>query len=265
MFNPFKLVIASNSIFLSSEVKKDSGYNTDLLIKYLESPNPNSILVIVLDKNIDERKKVCKEIKKICEVINCNKLDNYQLFNYIKNKFSNNKYKIDNSSIDLFMNYVGTDLMNINNEIDKLIMYKLDEKIINENDIKSITSKIVHSNIFDLIDSVLVNDKNKIFEIYEDLMKFESEEPTKIIVMLSNQFRLILQCKILEEQGLSESEIAKKMKVHPYRIKLSLQKGKKFPYEVLEKYLVDLSDLDFKIKSGKTNKFIGLELFFLNM
>lgn len=265
MFQNKKLVISDNSIFLSSELKKSNIYDTDLLIKYLNNANPNSILIITLNGNIDERKKISKEIKKLCNVINCNKLNNYELSNYVKDKLNRLGYKINNSDVDLFIKLVGDNLMNINNELSKLIFYKLDDKFITTEDINKVASKNIHNNIFDLVDCVVSKNKNKIFEVYEDLMEYTEEEPTKIIVMLSNQFRLILQCKLLSEDGLKENEIAKKLSVHPYRVKLALQKSKTLSYDSLEKYLLDLANLDIDIKSGKTNKNIGLELFFLNM
>lgn len=265
MFQDKKIVLCDNAIFLSSEAKKDSNYNTDLLIEYLKNPNPNSILILTLNQNIDERKKICKEIKKLCTIIMCNKLNDYQLIEYVKNSCSKRGYKIDNKCIDKFIKYVGNNLMNINNELTKLFLYKVEDKNILLEDIENVVSKNEHSNIFDLIDSVVNNDKNKIFEIYEDIMEYENEEPTKIIVMLANQFRLILQAKILLKDGLNENEISKKLGVHPYRVKLAIQKGKNIPNEILEKYLIDLANLDIDIKSGKTNKNIGLELFFLNM
>ncbi|MBQ7141204.1 MAG: DNA polymerase III subunit delta [Bacilli bacterium] len=265
MFGNRKIVMSDNSIFLSSEVKKDNNYNTDLLLEYLKNPNPESILIIVLNKNIDERKKISKELKKLCTVINCNKLSDYDLFDYVKNRLIKNGFKVNNSSIDLIIKYIGNDLMNLNNELNKLMMYKLQERIITDNDVKSIISKNIHNNVFDLIDSVVSNNKVKIFEIYEDLMKNSDEEPTKIIVMLANQFRLILQTKLLINDGMNESEIAKKLGIHPYRIKLAHEKSKTIDTNKLIKYLVDLANLDIDIKSGKVNKNIGLELFFLNM
>ncbi len=264
MFCDKKIVICDNATFLSSETKKGT-YNTDLLIKYLNNYNPNSILIITLNDTIDERKKITKEIKKICKVINCNKLNNYELSNYIKDRLNKLGYKINNNDIDLIIKYVGDDLLNINNELSKLILYKMNNKDITTEDINNVISKNIHNNIFDLVDCVVSNDKPKIFEIYEDLMHYSNEDATKIIVMLSNQFRLILQCKLLNEEGLRESEIAKKLAVHPYRVKLAIQKGKNLNYDLLKKYLLDLSNLDIDIKSGKTNKNIGLELFFLNM
>lgn len=265
MFGNKKIVMSDNSIFLSSEVKKDNNYNADLLLEYLKNPNPESILIIILNKNIDERKKISKELKKLCTVINCNKLNDYDLFDYIKNRLIKNGFKVNNSSIDLIIKYIGNDLMNLNNELSKLMMYKLQERTITDSDVKSIISKNIHNNVFDLVDSVVSNNKVKIFEIYEDLMKNSNEEPTKIIVMLANQFRLILQTKLLINDGMNEGDIAKKLGIHPYRIKLANEKSKTIDTNKLTKYLVDLANLDIDIKSGKVNKNIGLELFFLNM
>ena len=60
MFGNKKIVISDNSIFLSSEVKKDNNYNTDLLLEYLKNPNPESILIIVLNKILMKEKKYQK-------------------------------------------------------------------------------------------------------------------------------------------------------------------------------------------------------------
>lgn len=69
MFQDKKIVLCDNAIFLSSEAKKDSNYNTDLLIEYLKNPNPNSILILTLNQNIDERKKYVKKLKNYVQLL----------------------------------------------------------------------------------------------------------------------------------------------------------------------------------------------------
>ncbi|MBE6153506.1 MAG: DNA polymerase III subunit delta [Firmicutes bacterium] len=263
LFDNDKIVICEKSIFLTGEGKKDV-YNVDILLEYLSKASNNNVLIIT-NSNIDERRKIVKDIKKYCNVIKCDKLKDYEIEDYILKRFQKVGYRIDTNSVNLIFDRVGNDLTTINNEIKKLVMYKLDSKLITEEDVLKLVPKRVDDNIFDLIDAVVENDKRKIFELYEGLTNYYGEEPTKIIVMISNQFRLMLQCKILNNNGMGEKEIADYLKIHPYRIKLSLQKSKSIKKEELERYLVDLANLDINIKSGKTNKNIGLELFFLNM
>ncbi len=262
LFDNQKIVVITNTIFLTSENKKE-GYNTDLLLEYLEKTKNDNILIISVDGSIDERKKIVKETKKLCEVIECNKLRDYEIEETINKKFKIKGYKISNPK--LILDRTGNDLQIINNEIDKLMMYKIDEKIVTDEDIINLIPRKIDDNIFDLIDAVTKKNTKRSFELYEGLTKFYGEDATKIIVMIASQFRLILQCKILFNQNLNESSIASFLKVHPYRVKLALEKAKHLEYETLEKYLKDLSVLDINIKSGKKDKNLGLELFLLNM
>ena len=212
-----------------------------------------------------ERKKIVKEIKKHCNIIKHEQLKDYEIIGLVEKKFQLSGYKISRGAINLLISRTGNDLSVISNEIQKLFMYKLEEKIIAEEDIIALVPKKIEENIFDLIDAVVEKNKTKIFELYNGLTNYYGEEQTKILIMVANQFRLMLQCKLLNNTGLSENEVAKELKVHPYRVKLAIQKGKNIELNTLTKYLDDLATLDLNIKSGKTNKNMGLELFFLNM
>lgn len=262
LFNNLKIVICENATFLSSEAKKDN-QNADLLVEYLEKANNDNILIISYNGDIDERKKIVKTLKKNSTVIKCDKLNDNEIISFIKNKLNKSGYKISN--INLFIERTGNDLQIINNELTKLMYYKLEEKIITDEDIINLVPKKMDDNIFELIDAVVIKDTKKIFELYDIMTNYYNEEPTKIIIMVANQFRLILQTKLLNKKGLTEQEIAKNLKVHPYRVKLAFQKGKNISTQKLEQYLLSLANLDLDIKMGKQNKNKALEIFFLNM
>jgi DNA polymerase-3 subunit delta len=140
--------------------------------------------------------------------------------------------------------------------------YKFNDKTINEYDIEEMIVKYDYDNIFALTDAVVKKDINNSLLLYQELLK-RGEEPIKIIVLLANQFRLIFQSKRLSSKGFSEAQIASDLGIHPYRIKLSKQ------VDITEKealeYLNLLATLDENIKMGKTNKEVGLEMFFLSI
>ena len=114
-------------------------------------------------------------------------------------------------------------------------------------------------NLFALTDAVVKKDINEALSLYQELLK-RNEEPIKIIVIIANQFRLIFQVKRLKSKGLSDSEIASELVVHPYRV--NLLRKQTYGKELL-KYLTTFMDLDEQIKTGKINKDVGLELFLL--
>ena len=45
------------------------------------------------------------------------------------------------------------------------------------------------------------------------------EEPIKLLALITSNYRLYYQCKILAQKGYSGQQIAKTINVHPYRVK----------------------------------------------
>ncbi len=265
LFSNVKVVIGINAFFLtSSNSKINIDHNLEKLIKYINSPNPSSILILTVNNSLDERKKIVKELKNKATVYEYKKTDYNTLFAFIKNKLSKSGYQFHDETIKLFISRVGYDLIRVDNEIDKLMLYRYYEKEIFDEDVLDLVPKTLEENIFDLIDAVVSKDKEKIFMIYDYLLN-QGEEAIKIIVLLANQFRLIYQIKILAEKGYDEKDIASSLKVHPYRVKLAYLKGKTFKEKILLNYLNELAELDIAIKTGDIDKEMGLELFLLKM
>ena len=92
-----------------------------------------------------------------------------------------------------------------------------------------------------------------------------NEEPIKIIVMLANQFRIMYQSKKLTKMGNSVNNIAELLGIHPYRVKLALEKGSKYSENDLISNLYKLATLDEEIKMGKKDKYLALELFLISI
>ena len=158
--------------------------------------------------------------------------------NYISNYFKTNNYEISQSDVKLIIDKVKYDLANIISECDKLMMYKDENKKITTKDIEDVIN------------------------IYNDLLLM-GEEPIKLIVMIANQFRLILQVKLMVKNGYKERDMASEIGEHPYRVKLA--SNARFTIKELITYIKKLQKLDYDIKSGNIDKNFGLEFFLLNI
>ena len=82
-----------------------------------------------------------------------------------------------------------------------------------------------------------------------------------LIILLASQYRLMLQISILSKQNLNNDEIASKLEVHPYRVKIIKQQLYKYDIEEIKNTLVSLATLDSKIKKGEGDRYIDFELF----
>lgn len=252
LFDENKIIICENAIIFTSQEKA----NVDLE-KYLESPNPSAIIIFTLNsEKIDERKKITKLLKQNGVL---KSFSNVSVEKFVSNLLKD--YQVTNKEINLLIDRVGKNLDILSNEIEKIILFK-EDKIITENDIINLTHKTVDTDVFNLIDYIVTKNVKNALEVYYELI-LRGEEPLKIIIMLSNQFRLIFQSKFLKNKGYSEKDIASILAVHPYRVKLALQKANKYSSKTLLKYLNELATLDIKVKSGDVNKENALELFIL--
>ena len=260
LFDEKKLIIVDNSYIFTGSVTKD---NQDLpleeLINYFDNINPDCIIVfIVNNEKLDERKKLVKKLHQVATVKSFVKNTNPTEF--VKERFKD--YKIDNSTIRLLIDRVGTDLGILAQEITKIKIYKDTDKAIKEEDIIALTSKNIDVDIFELIDKIVTKDKDNALEIYYEMLK-RNEEPIKILIILANQFRIMYQAKELYQKGYSGNDIADILNIHPYRIKLALEKTYHYSSEKLLSCLCSLADLDYDIKVGNKEASLGLELFIL--
>lgn len=255
MFADSKVVIVENAAIFTSSGSGD----LETLENYLAHINPNTILIFTVnEEKVDERKKITKKIKKDYKLISFNQ--NETPNSLVRNLL--NDYNITSSNINLLIDRVGTNPLILENEVNKIKLYK-DDKTVTKEDIINLTTKRPEIDIFKLIDDIVMKNKDEALEIYNEMLKV-NEEPLKIVILLASQFRLMYQAKELAKKGYSEKNISELLKVHPYRVKLALQKGKKYKAETLLNYLNTLADIDIAIKTGKTDKNLALELFLLN-
>ena len=260
MFDDKKVLICDNANFLTGLDSLDSDEN---FLRYLEHPFPEVYLIfIVRNEKLDERKKVTKALKKISKVIVCNKIENYDLNNYVYEYITSHGYKIDRKNIDIILKRSLYNLSIITNELEKLFIYKSNDKNITKEDLDKVISSNINDNIFDLTNMIVNKEKTRLIETYNNLIRM-GEDPFKLMVTLSNQYRLILEVKLMVKNGYRDDEIISKLKEHPYRIKLA--KNSFVSIEEAERKLEELSDLNFDSVTGKVDSNFGFEMFLLNL
>lgn len=258
LFTDNKVVIAHSCEFLTGSNKKNQlPQDEKLLEDYINNPNPLNILIIICDK-LDERKKINKLLKEKCTVIE----SNLSIEDKIKKELED--YKMDFKTINYLIGYLNNDNQRIITELRKLKMYKYDEKVITIPDIDEIVLKEFDDNVFSLIDSIVKKNIKKSFEIYEELTS-RGEDINKIVIMTTDQFRLIYKVKLLINEGKSKDMITSILKIHPYRVKLAMEASYNFTNMELIRYIKTLGQIDINTKMGVSPNNYGFDLFLLNL
>lgn len=263
-FGERRLVFVQNPYFLTGQrVTKAPDHNLEELEEYLKSPADFSILVLFAPyEKLDRRKKITKLIEKNAKIIDVSSPRPNEASRYIKEVVKEKGYHFSDGAFQLFTERTDGKLTSMMHELDKLFLYHADSKTITKASIQQLVPKTLEQNVFELNTLVLNKQVEAAIETYHDLL-VQKEEPIKIVALLISQFRLLLQLKILQKQGYQQNDMAKVLKVHPYRVKLGLQNIRRYEQRLLSEALNYLIDADFKMKTGQIDQELQVELFIM--
>ncbi|TPR19931.1 DNA polymerase III subunit delta [Apilactobacillus timberlakei] len=263
-FGEKRLVIVNNPYFLTGNRSKEKiNQDIDSFVNYVNSPQNSTIMLIIApyDK-LDSRKKITKTIKKNSEIIDLSNMSDSDIKNYLKSKINNNGYTIDNEALNQLIQRTSNDLSSAMSELSKLFLYCYNQKSISVSDVNNVVTKSLDQNVFDLVNYVINNNINESINLYHDLIN-SSNEPLQINAILLSQFRLLIQVKIMSEKGYSQGKLASKLRIHPYRIKLALQKVKNYNYKKLSIAYLGLVDIESQMKSTQKSADLLFEMFMI--
>lgn len=257
LFGQKKVIILEDSFFLGTNKNID---NLKLLEDYIEHYNPDSYLIFICNlEKIDTRKKINKLLSKH-KVMELNTLNETDLSHFVQEYLKKDGYKIED--IPFFLKRAGTNLSNIQNELDKLEMLTIEKKVITNDDVNKVTTKVVEEEIFTLTDAIILKDTKKALHLLDEFLNLNYDE-IQIIMLLFSQFHFLFQIKRLLNKNKTAEEIAKILEVNPYRVKYTIKKLYTYTEDEILGYIKRLAKMDHDIKLGLIQKNLALRLFIL--
>ncbi len=261
LLNDPKFIIAKNANFFGSSKIKEEDSNK--LLSYLNNPNPQSTIIFTLNTKLDERKKITKLMKEKYQIIEIAKLNEYDMNKKVSNLLKENGYKVDFETVRYITKSCLVNYDLIYNEIEKIKLCYLNQKDLTFEDIKAIVSPSIEDNVFKFINAIVEKNTRLMFKYFKDL-KILKEEPIAFISLLAREYRNMYLIKT-QKKNKSQSELMKLLNIQKWQY----DKHEKYAYEYSEKELKEklraLLKLDTDIKTGKIDKYLGFELFLLNI
>ena len=252
---PNKVIIGKN---LSNNNLDEKNLKT--LSKYLDNPN-SDVLLILVTTNIDARKKTVKEVINKLSLVNISTDTKTLVKDILKG------YDVEYRVINLLEEYYSEDLERLISETKKLALAFINTKKITYKDALELLVKPLNkqdSLAFDLVREIALKDKKKAVNIYNELLSYNIESYA-LFGLLESQYRLLYQVKVLNKRNISYNDMASILEVHPFRVKKTLELVRYYTLKEIRKLLKNLSDIDFKIKSGVYENNIIIDLLILNI
>ena len=152
----------------------------DQLVPYVENPTPTTVLVFCYKyEKLDARKKLLKTLQKNkdCVLLESKKLYENQVAAWLPDVLKKKHLSIQPKAIQMLVDFLGTDLSRIQNEVNKLAL------IVPEN--TEVTPDIIEKNIgiskefnnFELKSAIAANDAYKVARILKHFADNPKDNP----------------------------------------------------------------------------------------
>ncbi|MGY8911562.1 MAG: DNA polymerase III subunit delta, partial [Flavobacteriales bacterium] len=181
-------MMAERQVLIVKEAQ-DLSRTIEKLVSYAQNPQPTTVLVINYKyKKLDKRKKLHKAIAKSGLIFESKKLYDNQVADWIRRVLSGKKYQIEPKAAQMLVEFLGTDLSKIANELDKLMLILPVESIITDKDIEENIGISKDFNNFELQKAVGTKDIKKANRIINYFVENPKNNPTVMTISLLNSF-----------------------------------------------------------------------------
>lgn len=223
----------------------------------LLSKVPETTLLVFYENSLpDRRSSLFKKLLKEGQVQEYKPLEGYQLQKWVEEKIQSSNAKFEKSAVEKLIAFVGNDLWRMDNEIKKVTNYTLQ---ITCRDVEMLVHAQKDSNVFNFIDNLASGNTTRAVKEL-NMLQAAGKNELYILTMIVYQFRNLLIIKDLAERGKSINEIIKESKLHPFVVTKTLAQAKRFSLAKLKSIYKMLLDYDLKIKSGKIEARLALNM-----
>lgn len=259
-----RVVILENAYLLTAANRKEKiEHNIPKLLEYISNPVESTIAVFVAPtEKMDERKKIVKEIRKVASVLDAKEFDERATIKWITELARESNVRISSVVAGQISFKTGNNLLLISNEFGKLVLSIEKGGEITTELVEHLVTRSLEENIFRLTDLVIKRQKKEAIGVYHDLLT-QKEEPIAILALIARQYRILAQVKYLSSEGFGAQQIASRLKLNPYVVKLAMQQIHHFDASYLTNALDQLADIDYQMKTGYGERELLLEFFIL--
>jgi len=232
----------------------------DKLSSYVEQPQTSTVLVLCYKYGkLDKRKKLYKVLQKHGLIFESKKLYENQVSDWIRVVLQGKGYRIAPKAALMLVEFLGTDLSRINNELEKLQLVVPSST--------EITAEVIEENIgiskdfnnFELKKAIGERDISKATRIINYFAQNPKDNPFVVTVsLLYNFFTQLLNYHGLADH--SPRNVASALRINPYFVNEFQTAAKNYPMKKVSGIVASLRELDLKGKGVGANSITHADL-----
>ncbi len=232
------------------------------LADYIKAMSSTACFLFI-EKEVDKRGKLYKAVKEKGRIVELSHQDERTLIRWLLGMIKQEGKQIREETVRYILSKAGTDMANLEKEMEKLFCYTLEKEEITIQDVDAVCTTQITNHIFDMVEAVAKQQKKKALDYYYDLLALK-EPPMRIMYLLTRQFQLLLQVKELVKKGMGRKQVAEKAGLHPFAAGKYMDQCRNFSKADLIAIMEEGVEFETDVKTGRLNDVMSVELFILS-
>ena len=226
----------------------------EVLESYAEKPSSTTVLVMIANSP-DFRKKPYSTFKKLGATHESRELYDNETIVWIEAKVKKIKRTIEPGAIQLLHSYVGNNLRELSNEIEKVVIAIAERQKISITDVEKVVGVSREFSAFQLCDKIGEKNAAKALEIADRILN-SGESVIGIIAAITNHFVRLWKLQDAVRQRKSDQEMLQYVYFNSFALKSSLVQIRNFRSDEIENVFLILAEADLAAKSSGDPKLI---------
>lgn len=244
--NEKKLIIFDKTNILNIKVDEK-------LIEHINDSKDFNIILFI-DNEFNKTNLIYKYVLENGYICSLDTVDIKLIVKWLTMYFNRCNIAISENNLLYFINKIGTSMITLSHEADKLISYVCNKGTIEKDDIDAITSSNFQNVIYDITNNLNKNNKKEALNIYKNYILNNPTDAFKsnsyLFTLLKNNFEQILIVKEMLANRENKANIAKTLHISEGQAYFIIENSKLNSYQYFRKIYFSLINLDLKIKKG---------------
>lgn len=174
---------------------------------YIKDPNPAAVLIFVADhlsipadvrrmemQDRDRYERIRETLGQFCGMVELARVEETDGMRWIVDQAAKDGVKVDHDAARELMDALGSDMMLVRQELEKLVLYAGEKKHITLGDVETMVLAAKQRSLYELTDAISAKDKPRALSVLDALLSSSEGEDAAIghLYMLSRTFRQML-------------------------------------------------------------------------
>ena len=206
-------MIAARRVVRITEINKLKEADEEALNRYVARPAQTSVVIFLADE-LDKRRRFAKILLDNCVSVEFAALSEVELIAWAKGKMKEFNARADDLALRQLIALVGSNVLRLTNETEKLAVAALPEGIITFEMVEQLVPNSRELSNFELTDYLLAKNRTRALQILQKILN-DGAEPLMLLGLVASNFHRLFLVKELMQQGVERSDVARTMRL-PY-------------------------------------------------